>query len=147
MYIVVQSPTHVWLFVTPRTAAHQTFLDLTISWSLLKVMPIASVMPSIHLILWCPVLLCLILPASGTFPISWLFTSGDQNTGASESVLPMSIQGWLPLRLTDLISKGLLSKGLSEVFSSTTFWRHQFFGALTSWQSSSHSCMWQPGRP
>ena len=48
--------------------------------------------------------------ASGTFPMNWLFTSGDQNTGASfsASVLPMSIQGWFPLRLTDLIS--LLSK-------------------------------------
>ena len=45
-------------------------------------------------------------PASGTFPVSWLFTSGDQNTGASASasVLPMSIQGLFPLRLTGLIS-------------------------------------------
>ena len=54
-----------------------------------------------------------------------LFTSGGQNTGASASasVLPTSIQDWFPLRLTGLIS--LLSKGLSEVFSSTTVWRHQ----------------------
>jgi len=52
-------------------------------------------------------------PASGTIPMSWLFTAGDQNTGASAlaSVLPMSIQNWFPLRLTGLIS--LLSKGLS----------------------------------
>ena len=44
--------------------------------------------------------------ASGTFPMNWLFTSGDQNTGASfsASVLPMSIQGWFPLRLTGLFS-------------------------------------------
>ena len=41
--------------------------------------------------------------------------SGDWNPGASESVLPMSIQGWFPLRLTDLIS--LLPKGISEIFS------------------------------
>ena len=40
----------------------------------------------------------------------------------------MNIQGWSPLRLTSLIS--LLSKGLSRVFSSTTLWRHQFFGVL-----------------
>ena len=39
-------------------------------------------------------------PASGTFPMSQLFASGDQNTGASASVIPMSIQGWFPLRLT-----------------------------------------------
>ena len=56
-------------------------------------------------------------PASRTFPMSWLFVSDDQNTGASASVLPMSIQGWFPWRLTALIS--LLSKGLSEIFSST----------------------------
>ena len=69
-------------------------------------------------------------PASGTFPMSQLFASGDQNTGvsASASVLPMSIQGWFPLRLTGLIS--LQSKGLLGVFSSTTVRSHQFFGTL-----------------
>ena len=46
--------------------------------------------------------------------MSWLFTSGGQSTGASASVLPMNIQGWLPLGLAGLIS--LLSKGLSTVF-------------------------------
>ena len=57
------------------------------------------------------------LPASGAFPMSWLFTLHDQNTGASTSasVLPMSIQGLFPLRLTGLIA--LLSSG---VFFSTT---------------------------
>ena len=65
-------------------------------------------------------------PASGTFPRSRLFASDDQNTraSASESVLPTSIQGWFPL--TGLIS--LRSKRLAGVFSSTTFWRPQFFG-------------------
>ena len=45
-------------------------------------------------------------PAPGSFPISWLFASGGQSIGtsASASVLPMSIQGWCPLRLTGLIS-------------------------------------------
>ena len=38
-------------------------------------------------------------PASGTFPMSRLFTLGDQNTGASASVLPLSIQSWFPFRL------------------------------------------------
>ena len=71
-------------------------------------------------------------PTSGSFPTSPLFSSGDQNTGtpASASVLPMSIQGWFPLRLTALISP--LPKGFSEVFSSTTVQRRQFFGALPS---------------
>ena len=50
-------------------------------------------------------------PASGTFPVCRLFSSDDQNTGASASasVLPVSIQGWSPLRLTSLIS--MLSSG------------------------------------
>ena len=59
-------------------------------------------------------------PASGSFPMSWLFTSGGQSVeaSASASVLPMNIQGWFPLGLTDLIS--LQSKGLFRVFLSTT---------------------------
>ena len=58
--------------------------------------------------------------ASGSFPVSQLFASGGQSIGASAStsVLPMNIQGWFPLRLTDLIS--LFSKELSWIFSSTT---------------------------
>ena len=62
--------------------------------------------------------------------MSWLFLSGDQNTGASASalVLPMSIHSWFPLRLTVLIS--LLSKGLSGVFSNTAVQKHQFLGTF-----------------
>ena len=87
-------------------------------------------------------------PASGTFPMSQLFASGDQNTGASASasVLPMSIQGWFPLRSTGLIS--FLSKRLSGVFSITTVWRHGFFGTTPpSLWSSSHNHTWPLGRP
>ena len=63
-------------------------------------------------------------PAWRSFPVSWLFTSGGPSIGASTSasVLPMNIQGWFPLRLTDLIS--LLFKGLSRVFSKTTDQKH-----------------------
>ena len=63
-------------------------------------------------------------PASGIFPISHLFASDDQNTGASvsASVLPVNIQGWSPLKLTSSIS--LLFNRLSGVFSSTTVQRH-----------------------
>ena len=72
---------------------------------------------------------------------------GDQSIGASAStsVLPMSIQGWFPLRLTGLIS--LLSEGLSRIFSNTTVWKYQFFNTLSSSWSSSHSCMWLLERP
>ena len=53
----VQSLSHVRLFVTPWTAAQQTSLSFTISPSLLKLMPIESVMPSNHLILCYPLVL------------------------------------------------------------------------------------------
>ena len=70
--------------------------------------------------------------ASGSFPMSWLFALGGQSIGASASasVSPVNIQGWSPLRWTDLIS--LLSTGLSGVFSSTTVRRHLFFSILSS---------------
>ena len=76
-------------------------------------------------------------PASGSFQMSQFFTSGGQSIGASAlaSVLPMNIQDWFPLGLTGLIS--LLSKGLSRVFSSTTVWKHQIFGAQPSLWSNS----------
>jgi len=81
-------------------------------------------------------------PASGSFPMSRLFTAGGQSIGASASasVLPMSIQGWFPLGLTGLIF--LLSKWLSRVFSSTTVWRHQFFSSQLSLWSNSNICTW-----
>ena len=65
---------------------------------------------------------------------------GGQSIGASASVLPMNVHGWFPLGLTALIS--LLPKGLSKVFSTTTIWKHQFFGAQLSLWSNSHICTW-----
>ena len=53
----VQSLSYIRLFVTSRTAARQTSLSITNSWSLLKLMSIESVMPSNHLILCSPLLL------------------------------------------------------------------------------------------
>ena len=53
----VQSLSHVWLFVTPWTAAHQASISISNSWSLFKLMSIESVMPSNHLILCWPLLL------------------------------------------------------------------------------------------
>ena len=143
---IVQSPSWVWLYVTPCTTAHQASPP-TISQNLPKFMSIALLMPSSHLILCCPPFLPSIFPASGAFPMSQLFASVDQNAraSASASILPMSIQVWFPLRFTSLIS--LLAKGLPGVFSSTTVRRHQFFGALPSLQSSSHNSTWPLGRP
>ena len=73
----VQSLSHVQLFDTPWTAAHQASLSITSSWSLLKLMSIESVMPSNQLILCHPLLL---LPPS-IFPSIRVFSS--------ESVLPI----------------------------------------------------------
>ena len=53
----VQLLSHVWLFVTPWTAAHQASLATTNSWSFLKLMSIELVMPSNHFILCHPLLL------------------------------------------------------------------------------------------
>ena len=86
-------------------------------------------------------------PTPGTFPMSQLFTSDDQNSAVSTSasLLLVNIQGWFSLRLTGWIS--LLSKGLSGVLSNTTVQRHQFFVASSSLRSSSHNHAWSLGRP
>ena len=105
---------------SPWTAAHQTSLSITNSQSLLKLMSIKSLMPSNHIILYCPLLLQpSIFPGSGSFLMSQLFISGGQSIRASAStfVIPMNIQNWFPLHLPGWIS--LLSKGLSTVFSNT----------------------------
>ena len=84
-------------------------------------------------------------PTSWSFPMSQLFTSGSWSIAASASVLPMNIQDWFPLGLTGLIS--LQSKGLSRVFSSTTVWKHQFFGAQPSLWSNPHIHSWLLEKP
>ena len=73
-------------------------------------------------------------PASGSFPVSWLFTSGSQCIGASASApdLPMNIQGWFSLWLTGLISlqsKGGTLKSLLQHHSSKSsiLWHSAFF--------------------
>ena len=58
----------------------------------------------------------------------------------SASVLPVNFHGWFSLRLTGLIS--VQYKGLLRVFSSTTIWKHQFFGAQPSLWSNSHIRTW-----
>ena len=82
-------------------------------------------------------------PASWSFPVSQFYASSGQSIGVSASVLPVNIQGWFPWGLTSLIP--LLSKGLSRVFSSTTVWKHQFFGAQPSLWFNSHISLWPHG--
>ena len=78
------------------------------------------------------------LPASGSFPMSQLFTWDGQSTGVSASalVLTMNTQDWSPLGWTGWIS--LQSQGLSRVLSNTTVEKYQFFSTQLSSQSNSH---------
>ena len=101
---LVPSLSCVHLFVTLWTAAHQASLFFTISWRLLKLMPIELVMPTNHLVL-CHLLLLLpsIFSSIRVFskesalhvrwPKYWSFSF--------ISVLPVNSQGWFPLGLTD----------------------------------------------
>ena len=105
--VVLQSLSRVWLSLTSWTAAHQTSLSSSVSWSLLKFMLIELVILSNHLILittfsFCPQS----FPSPGSFPVNGLFASRGQSIGASASasVLPMKIQSWFSLGLTGLIS-------------------------------------------
>ena len=87
------------------------------------------------------------LPASGSFPMTQLFTWGGQSTGVSAltSFLPKNTQDWSPLERTGLIS--LQSKGLSRVFSNTTVKKHHFFCTQLSSQSNSHIHTWPLEKP
>ena len=109
---VVRSPS-VLISETQWTAARQT--SSTIFQSLLTLMSTELVMPSNQL------LLPQSFPASGSFPMSQLSSSGGQSTGASASawVLPMNTQDWSPLGWTGWIS--LQSKGLSRVSPTQQF--------------------------
>ena len=114
-FVVVQLLSRVQLFATPWTAACQALASFTISQNLFKLMSIELVMPSnisfsVVSFPSCPKS----FPSSESFPMNWLFPSCSQSTGALASVLPMNIQDWFPLVLTDFIS--LLSRGLSRVF-------------------------------
>ena len=133
--IVVQLLSHVQLFVTPWTPALQTSLSFTISWSLLKLLSVESLMPSNHIILCHPLLILpSVLPSIRVFsresafcircPKYWSF---------SFSTSPSNTHSWLILFRIDwfglLAIQRLQSKGLSRVFSRTTVRKHQFFRA------------------
>ena len=85
-------------FVTTWTAPLQASLVFTVSWNLLQLMSLESVMPSSHPILCLPLLLLPSIFPNESFLMSQFFSSGGQSTGASasSSVLPMNIQVWFP---------------------------------------------------
>ena len=146
-FIVVQLLSCVQLFATPWTAAHQalcpslspgvcSYSCLLSLWHYLTISSsAASFSFSLNL-----------SQHHGLF--QWVnSTSSGQSIGAlaSISVPPMNIQCWFPLGLIGLIS--LQSKEISRVFSSTTIWKHQPFGAQTSLWSNSHIHTWLLEKP
>ena len=147
-FVSVQSLSHFWLSETPRMKHARP--------------PCPSPTPGVHsnscsLTQWyhpsisssvIPFSCCLqSFPASGSFQMSQLFTSGGHRTGVSVSapVLPMNTQDRSPLEWTGWIS--VLSKGLARVLSNTTVQKHQFFGAQLSSQSNSHIHTWPLEKP
>ena len=114
----------------PHGLKHARLPCPSVSPSLLRLMSIESVMLSIHLILCCSLSPFAFSLSQHQGVFRWV------GTAASATVLPMNVQGWFPLGLTDPIS--LLSKGLSRVFSNTTIWKHQYFRAQPSVWSNSH---------
>ena len=122
--LLLQLLSHVRLFATQWTAAHQVSLSFTISWSLLKLMSIVLMMLSNHLILCCPLLLPSIFPSLRVFsnelvlhirrPKYWSFSFSNGLSNEYSGLISFSID-WL-------IS--LLCKGLSRVFFSTTVQKH-----------------------
>ena len=85
--------------------------------------------------------------ASGSFPVSQIFELEGESTRASvsASVLPVNIQCWFPLELAGFIF--LLCNGRSEVFSSTTVWKHWVFDAQPCLWSNFHICTWLLEKP
>ena len=135
----VQSLSRVQLFETPWTAACQASLSFTISWSCSNSCPSSQWYHSTILSSAVPFSSCFqSSPASRSFPMSWLFSSGGQSIGASASasVLPMNTQGWFPFRIDwfDLLAvqgtlKSLLqhhSLKASVLWCSAFFWSNSY---------------------
>ena len=129
----VQSLSHVWLFVTPWTAAHQPSLSITNSQSLLKLMSIESVMPPNHLILCHPLFLPPSIFASIRvfskesvlhirWPKYWSFSFSISPSNEYSGLISFRIN-WFDL---------LAIQWTLRVFSNTTVQKHQFFGAQLS---------------
>ena len=145
---VVQSFSCVQLFVTPWTAACQASLTFSISWSLLKLMFVESMMPSKHLILCCPlILLPSVFPSIRIFssesalhirwPKYWSLSFSISASNEYSRLISFRID-WFDL---------LAVQGTLKVLSSTTIWKHQFFDAQSSLWSNSHSHTWLLEKP
>ena len=131
---VVQSPSCVLLFATPWTAACQASLSLTIAQSLPKFMSTASVRPSRHLILWCPLLLLpSILPSIRDFsnewavhirwPKYWSFSFSISPSNKYSGLISLKID-WFDLHAVQGAFGNLLQQHSSKT---SILWRSAFF--------------------
>ena len=122
--IVVQSPSHVQLFAPSGTMAHQASLSLTISRSLPKFLSIALVIPSSHLILWCPLfLLPSIFPSIRDFsnelavcikwPKYWSFSFSISPSNEYSGLISLKID-WFDLLAVQGIFRSLLQHHSSK---------------------------------
>ena len=120
----VQSLSRVRLFTIPWTAARQTFLSIPNSRSLLKLMPIESVMPSNHLILSCPLLLLpSIFPSIRVFfcesdlhirwPKDWSFSFSISTSNEYSGLISFRMD-WLDLLAIQETLKSLLQHHSSK---------------------------------
>ena len=105
LFVVIQLLSHVWLFVTPWITACQAPLSFTISQGVCSDSRPWSCLchPTISSSVACFPSCIQSFPASVSFPMSQLFTSGGQSIWTSASVLPKNIQGWILLALTCLM--------------------------------------------
>ena len=147
--VVVQSLSHVWLFVTPWTAACQASLSFTICWRLLKLMSNESVMSCNHLILCHPLLLLpSIFPSIRVFsnksallitwPKYWSFSISPSNENS----------GLISCRSDcfDLLAvQGTLKSLLQQHHSKVSIFR--LLSLLSSLWSDSHICTWILEKP
>ena len=122
--VSVQSLSHVQLFVTPWTEAHQASLSITNSQSLLKLMSIESVIPSNHLILCHPLLLLpSILPSIKVFssesvlhirrPKYWSFSFSISPSNEHSGLIPFGID-WFDLLAVQETLKSLFQHHSSK---------------------------------
>ena len=138
-FIVVQLFTRVWLFATPQTAARQASLSVTISWNLLKLMSIESVMPSNHLILCWPLfLLPSVFPSISVFsnesalcirwPKYWSFSFSISPSNEYSRLISFR-NDWFDLLAVQRTLKSLLQHHNSKA---SVLWHSAFFFILAS---------------
>ena len=145
MFSSVQSFSHVWLFATPWITAHQAFLSIINSQSLLKLMSIELVMPSSYPILCHPLLLLPPIPPSIRvfskesalhirWPKYWSFSFNISPSSEHPGLISFRMD-WLDL----LAVPGTLKNTIVQ--------KHQFFGTQLSSQSNSNIHTWPLEKP